>query len=128
MPFALLTGFASAVVLVWSIFKYYEASNALIDSYPQEFREEPLWRIAFPIFVFAPLAPLHLQSDVLKSMAGGCFAMLGISITSFLLENAVFGWMMLTACAGVAASTIGYLKTYRANCRRKIAHNELDNS
>jgi len=125
MPFALLTGFASAVVLAWTMFKYEEVSNALIDSYPQEFQEATLWKIAFPIFVFAPSTPLRLQSDFLQSMAGGCFVALGISLTCFLLENVVMGWGMLAVFVGTTATTIGNWRTYRANCRRKTGpHSE----
>ncbi len=92
MIFALFIGFASAVVLVGSLFRYQEVSDALMDSYPSEFREGTLWRTAFPIFVLSPSTPLPLQTGYLQATAGFCFVMLGISLCCFLLEKEIAGW------------------------------------
>ncbi len=123
-PLILLIGCVSAVVLLWSIFKYHEVSNSLIDSYPEEFREEPLWRIAFPIFIFSPLTPLNLQLGCLQSLTGSCCATLGISLCCFLYGNIVAGWVTLIMFAGFTVLLIGYWKTYWANRSRKIACTE----
>jgi hypothetical protein len=123
---ALLIGFASAVVLLWSIFKHHAVSDALVDSYPEEFREETLWRIAFPILVFSPLTPLHLQLDCLKSQTGSCCATLGISVSCFLFGGITAGWITLIMFVGLTIFLIGYWRTYRANRARKIALNDKE--
>ena len=121
MDVALLVAFASAVVLLWSIFKLEALSNALIDSYPEEFREETLWKIAFPIFALSPLTPLDLQLSYLRSMTGSCFATLGISVSCFLFGGIVAGWIALIMFGAFTVFLIGYWKTYWANRARKMA-------
>jgi hypothetical protein len=120
-PLALLIGFLSAVALLGSIFKYHEISEALIDSYPEEFREGTLWRTAFPIFALSPLTPLDLQLGFLQSLTGSCCAILGISLSCFLFGNVVAGWIILIMFVCFAVLLIGYWRTYWANRRRKIA-------
>jgi hypothetical protein len=119
MIFALLIGFASAVVLVGALFKYEEVSEALRDSYPSEFQKEPLWRTAFPIFVLSPLTPLHLQVGYLQAMAGICFVTLGISLYCFLLDKEIAGWIVLAMFSLYSAMMISWWRTYKANSSRK---------
>jgi hypothetical protein len=115
----LLIALLSAVLLFWSIVKNLAVSDALADSYPTEFREEPMWRMAFPIVVFSPLTPLNLQLGCLQSLTGSCCATLGISLSCFSFGGVRAGCITLTMAAGFSALLVGYWKTYFANRRRK---------
>lgn len=115
MIFAVIIGFASAVVLVGSLFRYQGVSDALMDSYPSEFQEEPLRRIAFPIFVLRPSTPLHLQLGYLQAMAGICFVTLGISLCCFLLDKELAGWIVLAMFSVYSAMMMSWWRTYKAN-------------
>lgn len=120
MIFAVIIGFASAVVLVGSLFKYQEVSDAVMDSYPSEFREETLRRTAFPIFVLSPLTPLHLQVGYLQAMAGICLVTLSIALCCFLLGKEIAGWIVLAMFSLYSAMMISWWRTYRANRDRKL--------
>jgi hypothetical protein len=62
MIFALFIGFASVVVLGWSVFKYQEVSDELMHSWPPELQKGTLWRTSYPVFALSPSTPLHLQA------------------------------------------------------------------
>jgi hypothetical protein len=123
-PLVLLLGFASAWLLLWSIFIEYTVSAALKDAYPEQFQEETIWKIAFPIFVLSPLTPLDLQRRCLLSWTGIIFAVLGFSFCCFLYGNLVAGWIILIMFMGFAVVLTGYWRTYLANCRRKVAQSD----
>lgn len=120
MIFVVIIGFASAALLFWSMLKYENISNALEDSYPSEFREGALWRIAFPIFVLGPSTPLHLQAGYLRAMAGICFVTLGISLCCFLLDKEIAGWIVLAMFFLYSAMMISWWRTYKANRDRRL--------
>jgi hypothetical protein len=122
MIFALFIGYASAVVLVWCIFRYQEISDALIDSVPPEFKDGMIWRTAFPVFVLNPSTPLDLQAGYVQATAGFCLVILGFSLCCFLLEKAIVGWILLIMFFVVAAGAIKSWKTYKTNCSRRTVH------
>jgi hypothetical protein len=126
MIFALFVGWASAVTLVWSVFKYHAVSDALIDSYHPEFQEGMLWRTAFPVFALSPSTPLDLQAGYVQSITGFCFVTLGVSLCCFLLEKTIAGWMVLIMFFVFAALTIKSWRTYKANCNRRVVHDHKE--
>jgi hypothetical protein len=120
MIFAVIIGFASAVVLFGSLFKYQEVSEALMDSFPSEFRKGTLWRTAFPVFALMPSTPLHLQLGYLQASAGFGFVILGVSLCCFLLDKEVAGWGVLAAFLVYSAMTIKSWRIYLSNRDRKL--------
>jgi hypothetical protein len=126
MIFVLLIGFATAVVLVGSLFRYQEVSDALMEYYPSEFQKGSLWRTAFPIFALNPSTPLHLQVGYSQSQAGLSFVILGISLCCFLLEKEIAGWGLLVAFLVSVVQLIRHWGIYKANRDRKAidAHEE----
>ncbi len=118
MALILIIGLASAILLVWSVVKYQNAGDALIDLVAPEFREPTLWKTAFPIFVLSPLAPLDLQASYVQSLSGFCLVTLGISLCCFLLGKAVGGWWLLVMFVGFSVLAIKAWMTYRANRNR----------
>jgi len=121
MIFAVLIGFASAAVFFWSAVKGQEVSDALIDSYPPEFREPVLWRTGFHVFVLSPSTPVVLQAAYLQSLAGFCFVTLGVSLCCFILGQIIVGWIVLIMFFSFTVLTIKSWTTYRANCNRKTS-------
>jgi hypothetical protein len=118
--------FACAVAAIWSAFKYQTVYYALINSFPLEFQDPLNSRSAFPEFALSPSTPLALQADYVKSLAGGCFAMLCFSLWFFSFGQVIGGWLGLGSFLLIATSTIKSWKTYKANCNRPVAHDDKE--
>lgn len=113
---------ATAVAVLWSIFKYQTAYVALIDSLPPQFQDGLSSKFAFPEYVLSPSTPLPLQAEYVKSQIGFCFATLGVSLLCFLFEKTLVGLIILVVFFGFTALAIKSWKKYHANCNRRMAH------
>ena len=106
----------SLIAGVWSAVNYQIVYYALIDSFPPQFQDSLNSRYAFPVYAMSPSTPLSLQADYLKSLAGGCFAMLCFSLSCFSFQRADGGCLALVGFSAAAVSAIKSWKTYKENC------------
>ena len=109
---------ATVAAAIWSVVKYQTTYYALINSFPLEFQDPLNSRYAFPEFVLSASTPLVLQSDYVKALAGGCFAMLCFSLSFFSFGQVIGGWLALGSSLLIATSTIKSWKAYKENCNR----------
>ena len=107
---------ATAVAVLWSLFKYQAAYVAVMDLLPPQFQDGLNSRFAFPEYVLRPSTPLALQGEYVKSQIGFCFATLGVSLLCFSFEKSIVGLIVLVMFFGFTALTVKSWKTYQANC------------
>ncbi len=124
MIFIPILAIATAVAVLWSIFKYQTAYVALINSLPPQFQDGLNSKFAFPGYVLRPSTPLALQAEYVQSQIGFCFAALGVSLLCFLFEKIVVGSIVLAMFFGFTTLTVKSWKTYRANSNRPIVHDD----
>jgi hypothetical protein len=110
-----------ALTGIWSAVKYHTTYLAVVDSLPPQFQDSLMSRYAFPEYVLRPSTPLELQTEYMKSLAGGCFAMLCFSLACFIGGQPAGGWLALAGFLAIAVGTIQSWMTYRANCNRPVA-------
>jgi hypothetical protein len=110
-----------ALAGIWSAIKYHMTYLAIVDSLPLQFQDSLLSRYAFPECVLRPSTPLELQTEYMKSLAGGCFAMFCFSLACFIGGQPAGGWLALAGFLAIAVGTIKSWMTYRANCNRPAA-------
>jgi hypothetical protein len=115
---------ATAVAILWSMFKYQTAYVALIDALPSQFQDGLSSKFAFPEYVLRPSTPLETQADYIQSQIGFCFAALGIALLCFLYEKAVVGSIVLAMFVGFSALTIKSWKTYQSNRDRRSSRDD----
>jgi hypothetical protein len=104
------------MVAIWSAVIYQTVYRALINSFPPQFQDPLNSRYAFPVFALSPSTPLSLQADYMKSLAGGCFAMLGFSLSCFSFQRVDGGCLALLGFFAAVVSTIKSWKAYKENC------------
>ena len=105
-----------ALAGIWSAVKYHMTYLAALDSLPPQFQNPLMSRYAFPEYALRPSTPLELQTEYMKSLAGGCVAMPCFSLCCFIGGQPAGGWL-----AGSLAIFVGTVKswmTYRTNCNR----------
>jgi hypothetical protein len=117
---------ACGIAFLWSAFLYQAVYYALINSFPLEFQDPLNSRYAFPEFALSPSTPLALQAKYMKSLAGGCVAMLCFSLSFFSFGQVIGGWLGLGGFLLVATSTLKSWKIYKANCNRLMTHDRQE--
>ena len=117
---------ATAVAVLWSLFKYQTTYIALFDLLPPQFQDGLNSKFAFPEYVLSPSTPLTLQAEYVKSQIGFCLATLGVSLLCFSFEKTVVGLIVMIVFFALTALTIKTWKTYKANCNRPRAPVDRD--
>jgi F0F1-type ATP synthase assembly protein I len=112
------------IAAIWSIVRYQIVYNSLRESFPTQFQDPLTSRYAFPVIVLSHSTPLSLQADYVKSLAGGCVAFLGISLSFFSFQQTIFGCLCLIGLFLNVVSTIRSWNTYRENSNRSTAHDD----
>ena len=120
---------ASGITLIWSAFLYQTVYYSLIESFPLEFQNSLTSRYAFPEIALSPSTPLALQANYIRSLIGFCVAALGFTLFSiFFFEQSVPRLLTLMIFFGIAFSTFKSWKAYKANCNRKLTHDDNQKS
>ena len=117
---------ATAVAVLWSLFKYQTTYIALLDLLPPQFQDGLNSKFAFPEYVLSPSTPLTLQAEYVKSQIGFCLGTLGVSLLCFSFEKTIVGLIVMIMFFAFSALTIKTWKTYKANCNRPTAPVDRD--
>jgi hypothetical protein len=115
---------ATAVAVLWSVFKYQTTYAALIDSLPLQFRDGLSSKFAFPEYVLSPSTPLALQADYVRSQIGFCLATLGVSLLCLLNEKMLAGLIILFLFFGFTVLTMKSWKRYSENYNRRATQDK----
>jgi hypothetical protein len=107
-----------ALAGIWSAVKYYMTYLAVLDSLPPQFQNPLMSRYAFPEYALRPSTPLELQTEYMKSLAGGCVAMPCFSLSCFIGGQPAGGWLALAGSLAIFVGTVKSWMTYRTNCNR----------
>jgi hypothetical protein len=118
---AAVFGSICALAFVWAAVKYQIVYHAVINSLPPQFQGGEISRYAFPEYVRRPSTPLELQTEYMKSLAGGCLAMPCFSLSCFIGGQPVGGWLAFVASLAISASTFKAWRTYKENRDRPMA-------
>jgi hypothetical protein len=108
----------AAIATIFSAVKYEITRRALIDSLPPQFQGYGESRYAVDVYALEPSTPLPLQAEHMKSLWGGCAALLCAAFGFFAAGNLPFGGLVLIGFAIAVVSTIRSLRRYRENCKR----------
>jgi hypothetical protein len=120
----LVLSFAILAAFGWSAFKYFSAFSALEDSFPPEWRDSITARFALASVALNPSTPLPIQADYVASLAGGCLAVLFITLLAFSVGETRGGWLFFAIFAVCVASTIKSAMKYFRNRKHGVAARE----
>ena len=113
--------FVSAIVFIWSAFKYQRSYYALIDLLPLEFQDPLTSRYAAPSIALRPGTPLVVQTNFIQAQIGFCCAVLGFSLSGFLFGNFIFCGACLAIFLVTAPFAMKSWKTYASNRKLPVA-------
>ena len=107
-----------AIAGIWSGVKMVVVYWAVYESLPPQFQDALMSRYAFSTCALNSSTPLSVQTDHLKSLVGGCFAMLFFSLSCFTFGRLDGGLLALAGFLAIVIRTIKSWKTYKENCNR----------
>jgi hypothetical protein len=107
-----------AIAGIWSGVKMIVVYWAVYDSLPPQFQDPLMSRYAFSTYALNSSTPLSVQTDHMKSLVGGCFAMLFFSLSCFTFGRPDGGLLALAGFLAITVGTIKSWKTYKENCSR----------
>jgi hypothetical protein len=114
-------GVMAAIATIFAGVKSEIARRALIDSLPPQFQGYDESRYAMDVYALEPSTPLPLQVDYMKSLWGGCAALLCGALCFFAAGNLPFSGFVLIGFVFGLVSTIKSWRKYRENCDRSEA-------
>jgi hypothetical protein len=111
----------AGIATIFAGIKYEITRRALIDSLPPQFQGYSESRYAVGVYALEPSTPLPLQAEHMKSLLGGCAALLCAALGFFAAGNLPFGGLVLIGFVFAVVSTFRSWRKYRENCRRSEA-------
>src|SRR3954451_17140104 len=111
-------GVVCFIAMIWSAVKYQIVSNRVVELMPPQFQDDLTSRYALAVYALYPSTPLPLQAEYVKSLGGGCIAMLFFFLCLASSGQALGSWLALGGFVMIAISTFQSWKTYRTNCNR----------
>jgi hypothetical protein len=121
-----LFAISCVAAFIWSALQTRAVHNALIDTFPPEFKDNLTEKFAFHVIALSPATPLSVQADYLNSQMVGCFGILCFSLAFFSAGEVFGGWLALGAFFMSAISIVKAWKTYKENCNRKLARDDQE--
>ena len=108
----------AAIAAIFSGVKYEITRRALIASLPPQFQGYGESRYAVDVYALDPSAPLPLQAEHMKSLWGGCAALLCAALSFFAADNVPIGGLVLIGFVIQLVWSIRSWRKYQENCRR----------
>jgi hypothetical protein len=111
-------------LVIYSALQYRAAHNALIDSFPPEWKDSLTEKFVLGEMGLSPSTPLPIQTNYMNSIWAGAVAMLLFSLTLFSLSESFGGWLGMIFFLFGVVSAIKSWRVYKENCKRKAVVNK----
>ena len=111
---------------IYSVWQNQKVHLALIGSFPPEFDNEMIEKVALHAIALRSSTPLRLQADYVKSVAAFAVTFLCFSLSLFSAGEVVGGWLGLIWFFAGAVGTIKSWRTYKENRIRQSARDDKE--